>query len=245
MAKIKLDILFEDEHLIALNKTPGVLTLSDRYAPDKLSLHKLLEEKYGHIFIVHRLDKETSGVILFAKNAETHRALSMIFEKREVRKFYTSLLEGNLYKDEFEVDKPIAPSSVIKNKMVIHKDGKEARSIFRVIKKYQKFSLVEVEIFSGRTHQIRVHAESIGYPLVVDSIYGKRAALHTSEIKGRKFKAKKDREERPLISRSILHASKIIFKHPANGEEICIEAAMPKDFRAVVNQLNKWSLLSE
>ena len=242
MAKFQPEIIYEDEHMIALNKQPGMLTLSDRYAPDKKSLQGYLEDSYGKIFTIHRLDKETSGVILFGKTADAHRSLSIDFEKRQVKKFYLSLLEGKMYEDELTVDKPIAPSEKQKNRMVIHKNGKEAKSIFRIKEQFNKFTLVEVEIFSGRTHQIRVHAESLGYPLVVDSIYGKRTELFASEIKGRKFKSKKEKEERPLISRSILHASSLEIKHPANQKDLRFEASLPKDFRAVISQLKKWDL---
>jgi len=241
MAKKKaIEIIFEDDHIIVLNKAPGMLTLSDRYAPDKASLHKYLLDKYGEIFTVHRLDKETSGVILFAKTAKAHREFSMMFEHRNIQKFYLTLLEGQLYNEVIEVDKAIAPSTTQKNKMIVHARGKASKSIFRTKETFKKFTLVEVEILTGRTHQIRVHAESIGYPLSVDAIYGVRPALKASHIKGRKFKAKMDKEERPLISRSILHASRLCFVHPITKEKHDISADLPKDFRAVVSQLRKW-----
>lgn len=237
-----LQLIYEDDAIVMVNKEPGLLTLGDRYAPNKMNLVKALEDRFGKIFVVHRLDKETSGIMVFAKTAEAHRSLSIDFEKRSVSKFYLSLLEGKMHQEEIEVNKPIAPSPSQKNRMIISKNGKEARSIFRLKERFRNFSLAEIEIFSGRTHQIRVHAESIGYPLAVDSIYGKRPALFASEIKGSKFRAKKDKEERPLISRSILHACKIQFKHPVTNEAMSFEAELPKDFRAVVNQLRKWNL---
>ena len=238
--KVTYNIIFEDEHIVILNKPPGMLTLSDRYAPDKPSLHGFLIQKFGEIFTVHRLDKETSGIILFAKTAKAHREFSMMFEHRNIQKFYLTLLEGQLYQEIIEVDKAIAPSKTQKNKMVVNARGKASKSIFRTKEAFKKFTLVEVEILSGRTHQIRVHAESIGYPLSVDAIYGVREALKASHIKGRKFKAKLDKEERPLISRSILHASRLSFVHPLTKENHDITAELPKDFRAVVSQLRKW-----
>ncbi len=242
MAKKKtFDIIFEDEHIVVLNKAPGMLTLSDRYAPDKASLHAYLQNKFGEIFTVHRLDKETSGVILFAKNAAAHRAFSMMFEHRNIQKYYLTVLDGQLYQEEITVDKPIASSLTQKNKMVINARGKESKSIFRVLESFKKFTLVEVEILSGRTHQIRIHAESIGYPLSVDAIYGVRTDLKASDIKGRKFKSKAEKEERPLIARSILHANRLCFTHPFTKEKHNIVAELPKDFRAVLSQLRKWN----
>ena len=112
------------------------------------------------------------------------------------------------------------------------------------LESFKDFSLLEVEILTGRTHQIRVHFESEGIPLSADPLYSRRTALHTSDIKGRKFKPKKNTEERPLIGRSILHAWRLEFEHPFTNEALLFEADIPKDIRAVINQLKKWNSIN-
>lgn len=222
-----------------------MLTIPDRYSPDKLSLHQLLLKKYEEIFIVHRLDKETSGILLFAKTAEAHKKFSSLFAKRDIRKFYLTVVDGQPYEDTATIDKPIAPTPNHLDRMRIDKRGKESITRYKVLQRFKEFSLLEVEILTGRTHQIRVHLESEGIPLASDPTYSRRQALFAADIKGRKFKGvskKSNKEIRPLISRSILHAWRLEFDHPITKEAITVEASIPKDIRAVVSQLKKWNL---
>lgn len=220
-----------------------MLTLQDRFSPDKPNLLKILSNKYPEIFTVHRLDKETSGILLFAKNADAHKKFSQLFEARQIQKFYLTVVDGRPFEESATIDKKIAPTPNHLDRMRIDKRGKESITKYKVLEYFKDFTLLEVEILTGRTHQIRVHLESEGIPLSADPMYSRRTALFASDIKGRKFKPKKNIEERPLIGRSILHAWKLAFEHPITKEAIELEATIPKDIRAVVNQLKKWNQL--
>ena len=155
---------------------------------------------------------------------------------------FTLLVDGQPYEDTATIDKPIAPTPNHLDRMRIDKRGKESITRYKVLQRFKEFSLLEVEILTGRTHQIRVHLESEGIPLASDPLYSRRQALFAADIKGRKFKGKEHKEIRPLISRSILHAWRLEFDHPMTKEAIRVEATIPKDIRAVVSQLKKWNL---
>jgi len=238
--KNKIQILFEDADLIIINKPPGLLTIPDRYAPEKLNLFSHLANKYGKIFTVHRLDKETSGVLCFAKNETAHRHLSLQFESRKIGKIYLVLVEGRLHREEGVIDKPIAAARPHSGKMVISKKGKPAITTYKVVEFFNNYTLLEASIKTGRTHQIRVHFESIGYPLAVDSIYGRKSGFFLSDLKLRKYKLGKGQEEKPLMSRLSLHARQLRLLHPVTEEPMSFEASLPKDFKAVIKQLQKW-----
>ena len=237
---MKPNIIFEDEHIVVVNKPAELLTIPDRIDPLKPSLYAALNQVYGKVFIVHRLDRETSGILIFAKTAESHRHLSMQFENHQTSKIYLALLDGVLHVDEGEINKPIATHSSVAGKMVINKRGKESLTLYKVLEKFKHFTYVEATIKTGRQHQIRVHFQSIGYPLAVDSLYGRKAAILLSEIKSKRFNIGKFEEERPIMSRTTLHAFKLTFQHPVTNEIMSFEAEMPKDFSALLSQLRKW-----
>lgn len=239
--KGKLDFLYQDEHLVVLNKQAGYLSIPDRFVPEKPNLVHQLESVFGKIWVIHRLDKETSGAICFALDAETHRALSIQFEHREVEKLYHVLVDGQLSQDHGEIDRPIAPHPTISGKMIASAKGKPAKTLYQIHKSYKDFTLLEADIKTGRTHQIRVHFSSIGFPLTVDPLYGRRSSLALSEIKKRNFRLGKNQEERPLMKRLSLHAASLKIKHPHSGEVLKIEAPYHKDFRAVLQQMDKWN----
>lgn len=238
--KTQIEILYEDDDLVIINKPPKYLTLPDRYNISKPSLLGFLRKKYTEIFVVHRLDKETSGVLCFAKNAVAHKNLCQQFERRTTEKIYLALLEGHLFEKEGVIDKPIAPSSVIKGKMVIKKSGKSSITHYKMIEEFKHYSLVEANIKTGRTHQIRVHFESHGNPIAVDSIYGRQSGFYLSQVKLKKYRSGKYEEEQPLMNRTTLHAYRLTFAHPTTGEKMQFEAPLHKDFSAVLKQLRKW-----
>lgn len=230
-------IIKETSDWIALNKPSGLLSIPDREGKE-ISLKKLLQEKYGAIFTVHRLDKETSGLILFAKNEAAHKHLSAQFEERHTEKIYCGLLTGTPASKSGTIDIPIAEHPVKKGTMVVHRKGKASHTEYEVLEDFKIFSWVRFRIHTGRTHQVRVHAKHIGHPLVCDEIYGDGKTLMLSSIK-HKFKlSKNEPEERPLLSRLALHALSLKFSD-VNGDTIMLEAPLPKDLKAVLYQLEK------
>ena len=240
MAKEKPEILFEDEQLILANKPPGLLSIPDRFAPEKPNLLALLNQQYGKVWTVHRIDRETSGLICFARNEEAHRHLSLQFEQRAVEKTYLALLDGPAVPEEGTIDRPLAESQSQPGKMVVAKKGKAAITHYKVAERFRQFTLVEACIETGRTHQIRAHFESIGHPLAVDRLYGRREAFYLSEVKQKGFHLSREKEERPLLNRLPLHAWKLALDHPHTGERLVFEAPLPRDFAAVLKQLRKW-----
>lgn len=234
-------LLYEDEQLLLVAKPSGLLSIPDRHQPDIPSLQHLLATAYGRIWTVHRLDRETSGVICFARTEEAHRSLSMQFEKRTAGKYYLALVDGRLVDDSGRIELPIGPHPRQEGKMaIISRGGKSALTDYRVLDRYKAFSWVEAQLHTGRTHQVRVHFQAIGHALAVDPLYGKRSELFLSEIKGKKFHLGKHEEERPLLQRTALHASRLIVAHPLTGQPVQGEAPLPKDLRAVLSQLDKW-----
>jgi len=240
MSKLSFDVLYEDDIMVAISKPSGVLTLPDRHDGELQSLRGVLEKQYGKIFIVHRLDKDTSGVIVFAKDADTHKYLSQLFESRDIEKLYLGLVAGKPAATEGTIDQPIAESTTRAGAMVINKRGKASVTDYKVVNTFKGYSLVEFHIHTGRTHQIRIHSKFLGNPIVCDNLYGDEKPLLLSALK-KKFKLSKDaEEEKPLLSRLALHAWKLTFKKP-NGELLQLEAPLPKDMQATVRQLEKLS----
>lgn len=238
--KLKHEIIHQDEDLIIVNKPPFMLAIPDRYDPLKANLKTILRKKFEEVYTVHRIDKETSGIMCFARNEVAHKHLSQQFENRHTEKIYHALVEGVLHEKEGIIDKAIAASKTQIGKMVINDRGKESVTHYKVLEEFKHYSLVEADIKTGRTHQIRVHFESIGYPLMIDSIYGRKEEFNLSDIKLRRYNLKKGTEERPLMTRSTLHAYSLSLDHPTTGERLKFTANLPKDFRAVLNQLRKW-----
>jgi len=230
-------IIYEDENLIALNKPSGLLSIPDREGKD-ISLKKLLIDKYGNIFTVHRLDKDTSGLIVFAKNEATHKHLSQQFEARQTEKIYLGLVLGSLAQKKGSIDAPIAEHPAKKGLMTVHRKGKESLTDYEVLEDFKIFSWLQFQIHTGRTHQIRVHAKHIGHPVVCDDLYGDGKPILLSSLK-HKFKlSKNELEERPILNRLGLHASSLQFGI-ANNETIKLEAPLPKDLKALLQQLRK------
>lgn len=235
-----IDIIYSDEHLLIVNKPALLLSIPDRFEMDKPNLHRFLEEKTGTTWVVHRLDRETSGLICFARNEEAHKSLSQQFEGREVQKIYLALVDGQPDPPSGQIDQPIAHHPGQSSKMIVNSKGKPSLTLYNTVEKFRKFSLVEADIKTGRTHQVRVHMQHIGHPLAIDPLYGRRDHFMLSEVKGKSYHLGKDQEEHPLMSRLTLHALRLRIQHPATGETMEWEAPLPKDFRAVLQQLRKW-----
>jgi 23S rRNA pseudouridine1911/1915/1917 synthase len=234
----------ENDEWIALNKPSGLLSIPDREGKD-ISLKKILIEKFGNIFTVHRLDKGTSGVIVFAKNEAAHKHLSLQFvpkdsfgENKETKKIYQGIVIGSMENKTGTVNAPIMEHPVKKGTMVINIKGKEAITDYEVLEDFKIYSLVQFQIHTGRTHQIRIHAKEIGHPIVCDELYGDGKPVLLSSIKKKFNLAKKDDEERPIMGRMALHALSLKFTN-MNGESIGLEAPLPKDMKAFLQQLRK------
>jgi 23S rRNA pseudouridine1911/1915/1917 synthase len=230
-------IIEENNDWVAINKPSGLLSIPDREGKET-SLKVLLKEKYGDIFTVHRLDKDTSGLIIFAKNEVAHKMLSQQFEERQTIKIYKGLVLGSLPEAGGTIDKPIAPHPALNGTMIIHRNGKNAITDFEVITDYGIYSWVQFRIHTGRTHQIRIHMKEYGHPIAVDPLYGDGKPVFISALK-KKFKlSQKEEEERPILGRLGLHAFSLGFTNE-KGDQVNLEAPVPKDLRATLQQLDK------
>lgn len=238
---MQIEILYQDDDMLMVNKPAGILVIPDRFNSDLPSLNRLLESKLGQrIWVVHRLDRDTSGVMCFAKNEETHRYLSQLFEAHDVGKFYAGIVMGRVIPEEGRIEAPIIEHPTQKGKMTTARKGKASITDYKVVEQWALHSLVQFQIHTGRTHQIRVHMQSIGHPIVCDELYGDGKPFLLSAIK-KKFKlSEKEETERPLMSRLGLHAYRLML-HKPDGTLVDVEAPLPKDMAACVNQLNKWS----
>lgn len=240
---MKLEILYEDSDIIAYNKPSGLLSIPHRFEKSLPSLHQLAEHKLdAKLMVIHRIDRDTSGAIIFAKNEVAHRHYSMAFQNREVGKKYRALCVGVPAKDADVIQNGIMEHPTIKGKMVVNRRGKPAHSAYTVIEHWNGYAHLEVEIFTGRTHQIRVHMQSIGTPIIHDEIYGDGKALYLSDFKKKYKLSQHEEEETPLMGRLALHAYKLRLPN-LHGDTIEIMAPEPKDFRATISQLNKWNPL--
>lgn len=236
---MKLTDLIIEEHIdwIAINKPSGLLSIPDREGKE-VSLKSLLKERYGDIFTVHRLDKDTSGLIVFARNEAVHKHLSLQFEERQTKKIYQGLVIGSLAEAKGSINSPIAEHPALNGTMIVHRKGKESLTDYEVMDDFGIYSFVQFRIHTGRTHQIRVHMKEIGHPIVCDPLYGDGKPVLVSSLKS-KFKLSKDvEEERPILNRLALHAYLLTF-HDRKGKLIELEASLPKDMRATLQQLAK------
>jgi len=197
--------------------------------------HRYAENK---IFVVHRLDQDTSGVVLFAKTASAHKHLSQQMEHREVEKIYFAIIAGEI-KEDGVVDLAIDTDRSKKGKVAIHSKGKESATEYQVVKQFKGYTFLKVIPRTGRTHQIRIHLQAIGHPLIIDPLYGNSEPIFLSNLK-RNYRFKPDQEERPLIDRLTLHAAEIYFAHPVTGEKMRVSTEIPKDMRMLLNALVKY-----
>lgn len=234
---MRYDIILEHPQFVAVNKPAGLLSIPDR-AGQELSLKGMLRQKYGEIYTIHRLDKGTSGIILFARNEEAHKTLSQQFEGREVEKYYQGLVTGQPMNNSGTIDIPIAEHPGKQLKMMAHAKGKPSVTDYEVLESFRVYTWMKFRIHTGRTHQIRVHMQYIGHPIACDDVYGKEDPIMLSSLK-KNFKLSNNvLDERPILSRLALHSHQLKFQF--NGEAFDLTAEVPKDLRATLQQLRKW-----
>jgi 23S rRNA pseudouridine955/2504/2580 synthase/23S rRNA pseudouridine1911/1915/1917 synthase len=234
----EFSIILENDDFVAVNKESGILTIPDRHDDTQISLYQILNQKYGKIFIIHRLDRDTSGLILFAKNEASHKYLSQLFEQRNIEKKYLGIVRGSMPFKSGSINEPIAEHPVKKGVMMISKKGKPSLTNYEVLEDYGVYSLINFEIQSGRTHQIRVHSKSIGHPIICDPVYGDGKPVLLSSFKKKYKLSQNELEERPIISRLGLHSLSLKFSD-TRQKYFYIEAPLPKDMKALLQQLKK------
>jgi RluA family pseudouridine synthase len=228
-----------DELLLAVNKPAGLPTLPDGYDPLAPHVKSVFEPDFGRLWIVHRLDKETSGALLLARTAQAHRQLNNQFENHRVRKVYHALVVGIPEWDETRAEQPLLANGDRRHRTVVDAGrGKRAETLLKVLERFEGYSLVEARPETGRTHQIRAHLAALGYPLVGDGLYGSNEGLYLSELKP-DFSGGQI-GECALMKRVGLHARSLTFTHPGSGETQHIEAPCPKDFSSALRQLRKY-----
>jgi 23S rRNA pseudouridine1911/1915/1917 synthase len=234
---MKLEIIFQNDQLIAINKPAGLLSIPDRMGREP-SVKSILQDEFGRIYTIHRLDKDTSGLIIFGKDEDTHKDLSKKFEGREVEKLYLGLVTGTLQRKEGTIDAPIMEHPGKTTLMMVNKKGKPSVTDYKVLEEFGLYSWVQFQIHTGRTHQIRVHSKYLGHPIVCDELYGDAQPVLLSSIK-RKYKlSKNELEEKPLLNRLALHSAQLKFAD-AEGNKLELEAPLAKDLRALIQQLKK------
>ena len=213
--------LYSDAHLLVVDKPAGVLSIPDGYDRSVPYMGRLLEPSYGRLWVVHRLDKDTSGVMVFARNPEAHRSLSNQFATHQVSKTYHTIVDGEPDWDEKMLDLPLRSNVGRRNRTTIDiAEGKPAKTLFRVLERYSQFTLLEAQPETGRTHQIRAHLYDLGLYILSDPLYGHG---HIS----------------PFIKRLALHALSISFWHPSTGMLVHFKAPYPDDFELGLAQLRQ------
>ena len=228
-------IIFDNERFIAVNKISGISVGADRYDESIERLDKLIENDLNipKIYTVHRIDKETSGLVIFAKDSETHKELSVAFEKRQIVKRYIAIVHGRPSWKETICDLPLVPNGNKKHMTIIDKfQGKESSTRFIFLEGVAHYSVLEVQPLTGRIHQIRAHAAVIGHPVVCDALYGKESPVKLSSFK-RGWKGDPF-EEKPLLSRLGLHALEITLP---DGQ--ILNAPLQRDMSSLIKQFEK------
>lgn len=213
-----MDILFNDDHILVVNKPSDLSTIRGGWGKDASSLVELLEADFGHIWVVHRLDKVTSGLVVFARTAEAHRALNGQFEHHQARKLYHAIVVGVPAWDEHTARHPLRINVGHTHRTIVdHSKGKPSETTFHVLERFNGYALLAASPITGRTHQVRVHAFALGLPLLADTLYN---APYTD-----------------LIQRPALHARELVFTHPESGEQVTFSAPYPEDFNLAMEKI--------
>jgi 23S rRNA pseudouridine955/2504/2580 synthase len=234
--KLTENIIFENEDFMAVNKPPHLSCLHDRSI--RSNLLDIVRAYHEDAQLCHRIDKETSGLVLVAKNNDTYKKINRLFEKRTISKTYAALVHGRHFFENEHIDLSISTTSRGKAR-IGGKNAKYAETIVNTSEAFKSFSLVECNPITGRLHQIRVHLKAFRAPIVGDTIYGEGPS-YLSDMK-RNFNLKDDENERPLIGRTALHAWKVSFE--LDGAPYTLEADYPKDFSVALKLIRKYNAL--
>jgi RluA family pseudouridine synthase len=235
-------VLHQDEDLLVVNKPTGLLVLPDGYDLDTPHLKSILSPSYGDLWILHRLDRHTSGLVVLARNSDAHRTLNSQFERRQVVKCYHALTVGCPDWTERTINLRLRIDGDRRHRTVIDaRRGKPSSTHFQLLEPYARYALIEAAPRTGRTHQIRTHLAAIGFPILADDLYGGGRGLYLSQIKPNYLHGTR-KPERPLLDRLGLHAYSLRFAHPTTGENLEFRAPYPKDFAAALRQLRKYTL---
>jgi RluA family pseudouridine synthase len=237
-------VIWIDPELLVVNKPAGVLAIpsSQERVPD---LVHLLEPEFGRLWVIHRLDRDTSGTIAFARSPKAHQALNDQFAARQPTKLYHALVHGDPPWVEQRIDLPLRPDgdrahrTVVAPSLTGPKRGKLSLTELYVLERFHRFTLVQAHPQTGRTHQIRAHLAAAGFPIVADALYGGEPGLFLSDIKPH-YRGKRA-QERPLLGRVALHAASLEFEHPTTGALQQFQAPYPKDLAAALYQLRKYA----
>jgi RluA family pseudouridine synthase len=235
--KQQIGIIYHDENVLVVNKPSGMHVIPERNICENKTLVGILKNQLKQkLLVVHIIDRNTSGVLVFAKNPETHRNISVQFENSKVRKKYIALLSGVLEENKGTIKKPlIIPGRNVR----IDITGKESITDFKVLENFRSYTLVNALPLTDIRHQIRIHFWSLGHPLAIDDEYGISDPIFLSSFK-RGYKMKKGKTEKPLISRLTLHAAALTLTLPGSSEEKTFEATLAKDFEVAIKQLCKY-----
>lgn len=242
----RLEVVREDPGWTAVHKPSGLASVKERWrpeAPTALSvLHGIWREKDPDApkpFVIHRLDKDTSGLLLFGRDAASSRALSEAFRKRRVRKEYLALVAGTPPEPSGEIELRLLPDPRKPERMLVEeRRGKKSVTAWATEEVFRGWTLLRVVPRTGRTHQIRATLAHLGCPVTADPLYGEGGVLFLSSLK-RRYKRPRDHEEIPLLGRLALHAHRLRFEDPAGGGEVVLEASVPKDMRVAIEKLRK------
>lgn len=236
-----IEVLFFDTDLLAINKPAGLISIRDGYNPERPNVQQVLSAEFGKLWVVHRLDAETSGTLLFARNPGAHRHLSLQFERHTINKTYHLLVFGTFEWQEKQVDLPLRVDGDRRHRTLIDTlVGKPASTTFRVINRFgNDFTMLSAFPLTGYTHQIRAHCCSLGLWLLNDPLYFPR--LYPPHSESRTYNRKELFQKTTLlpISRTALHATSIQFEHPATHQFLAISAPYPKDFSSTTNYLQE------